>query len=114
MKTTIKTMDYEKVMALPRPQHKLPRKPNMFWRTLVRGLSFFGMQGTNFKYETERMELVGKEPCLILMNHSSFIDLKIVSRVFFPRRHAIVCTSDGENIEFVWENKYAQPWTPEK
>ncbi len=30
------------------------------------------------------------------------------------KMYDIVCTSDGENIEFVWENKYAQPWTPEK
>ncbi|MBR4017783.1 MAG: 1-acyl-sn-glycerol-3-phosphate acyltransferase, partial [Oscillospiraceae bacterium] len=35
------------------------------------------------------------QPCLILMNHSSFIDLKIISRIFFPKRYAIVCTTDG-------------------
>ena len=29
------------------------------------------------------------------MNHSSFIDLKIASRIFFPKRYGIVCTSDG-------------------
>jgi len=32
---------------------------------------------------------------LILMNHSSFIDLKIASRIFFPKRYGIVCTTDG-------------------
>ena len=53
MKTTIKKMDYEKVMALPRPQHKLPVKPHMFWRTLIEGLTFIGMAGTKFRYETE-------------------------------------------------------------
>ena len=36
-----------------------------------------------------------KEPVLILMNHSSFLDLKIVSRIFYPRKYGIVCTSDG-------------------
>ena len=49
MKTTIKKMDYEKVMALPRPQHKLPRKPNLFWRCLIRFLTIFGMMGTRFQ-----------------------------------------------------------------
>ena len=53
MKTTIKKMDYEKVMALPRPKHKLPRKPNLFWRVLIRTLTVFGMMGTKFQYETE-------------------------------------------------------------
>lgn len=35
------------------------------------------------------------EPCLVLMNHSSFIDLKIAIMVLFPRPFHIVCTSDG-------------------
>lgn len=30
------------------------------------------------------------------------------------KMYDIVCTSDGVDIEFVWENKYAKPWTPEK
>lgn len=42
------------------------------------------------------MEKLGKnEPCLILMNHSSFIDLKIAASVLYPRAFNIVCTSDG-------------------
>ena len=48
MKTTVKAMDYEAVMALPRPQRKKPLKPNWFWRILIRILSFFGMFGTGF------------------------------------------------------------------
>ena len=35
------------------------------------------------------------EPCLYLMNHSSFIDLKIASTILYPRPFNIVCTSDG-------------------
>ena len=61
MKTTIKQMDYEKVMALPRPRHKLPRKPHMFWRTLIRILCFFCMMGTGFRYGTEGFEKIGKD-----------------------------------------------------
>lgn len=29
------------------------------------------------------------------------------------KMYNIVCISDGENIEFYWENKYAKPWTPD-
>jgi hypothetical protein len=36
-----------------------------------------------------------KEPCLILMNHSCFLDLQIAESVMFPRPLNIVCTSDG-------------------
>ncbi len=28
------------------------------------------------------------------------------------KMYNIVCISDGENIEFYWENKYAKPWMP--
>ena len=96
MKTTVKKMDYDKVMQLPRYAHKAPRKPNIFWRLLIRLLTVFGMAGTGFTYETERMELLGKkEPCLILMNHSCFLDMQIAHRVMFPRAFSIICTSDA-------------------
>jgi hypothetical protein len=42
------------------------------------------------------MERLGKrEPCFILMNHASFIDLKIASTILYPRPFNIVCTADG-------------------
>ena len=42
------------------------------------------------------MERLGKnEPCLYLMNHSSFIDLKIAATLIYPRPFNIVFTSDG-------------------
>ena len=85
MKTTIKKMDYDKVMALPRPAHKMPRKPGMFWRCLIRFLTIFGMMGTKFRYETEGFEKIGKEePCLILMNHTCFQDMEVALRILFP------------------------------
>ena len=96
MKTTVKTMDFDKVMALPPYPHKAPRKPNLFWRLLIRLLTCFGLIGTGFTYETERMELLGKdEPCLILMNHSCFLDMQIAHRIMFPRAFNIICTSDA-------------------
>ncbi len=96
MKNTFKIMDYDKVMALPRPKHKKPRKPGMFWRALIRLLSVFSLSGTKFSYTEERMDLVGKkEPCLILMNHSCFLDMPIAYRILFPRAINIVCTTDA-------------------
>ncbi len=96
MKISVKNMDYDKVMALPRPQHKQPNKANIFWRTLVRLLTIVGMAGTGFRYEKERMELVDpKEPCLILMNHSCFLDMEIAHRILYPRPFNIVTTSDA-------------------
>ena len=96
MKTTVKNMDFDKVAALPRYAHKAPRKPNLFWRTLIRLLTVFGLMGTKFKYESERMELLGKdEPCLILMNHSCFLDMQIAYRILYPRAFNIICTSDA-------------------
>lgn len=96
MKTSVKKLDYDKAIALPRPAHKKPIKPNIFWRTLIRLLTVFGMAGTKFKLEQERMELIGKdEPCLILMNHSCFLDMQIAYRSMYPRPFNIVCTSDA-------------------
>lgn len=96
MKTTVKKLDYEKVMALPRPRRKLPVKPHMFWRTLIRGLCVIGMAGTHFRYETERMELLDKnQPCLILMNHTCFQDMEIAYEILYPRAFNIVASNDG-------------------
>ena len=96
MKTTVKKMEFEKVMALPRPQHKNPRRVNLFWRLLIRFLTIFGMMGTGFKYETEGLEKIGKdEPCLILMNHTCFQDMEVAYKILFPRCFNIVCSNDG-------------------
>ena len=96
MKISVKHMDYEKAMARPRPEHKNPKKCNLFWRSLIQGLTWVGMAGTKFEYETERMELLGKdEPCLILMNHSCFLDMQIAHRILYPRHFSIIATSDS-------------------
>lgn len=96
MKTAFVKMDYDKVMAKPRMEHKPPRKINMFWRCVVRFLSIFGMMGTKINFEVEGFEKISKdEPCLILMNHSSFLDMQIVHKLFFPRPVGLVCSSDA-------------------
>ena len=96
MKIKTKRLSYEAVMALPRPKHRDPLRPMFLLQLVIRVLAIFDLLPTKFTYETHGMERIGrKEPCLILMNHSSFIDLKIASRIFFPRPYGIVCTSDG-------------------
>ncbi len=94
IKTQIKP--YEEVLALPVQKRKRPVRPSMFFRILLRVLSASELKKVHFRVNTVGMErLSKKEPCLILMNHSSFIDLKIASTVLFPRPFNIVCTSDG-------------------
>ena len=96
MKTSIKQLDYEKVLALPRPKHKLPRKPDLFWRVLIQILTVFGMAGTRFTYKTEGMEAIDhEEPCLILMNHTCFLDMEIAHRLLRKWKFNIVASNDG-------------------
>ena len=93
IKTSAKT--YEQVMAMPRAKHHKPLRPNFLLQTVVRIAAIPDLFATRFRYTTEGMEKVGKQPCLILMNHSCFLDLMIVSRIFYPKPYGIVCTSDG-------------------
>ena len=96
MKITTKQSTYERVMAMPRPTRKKPLRPMMFLQILIRILAWFTLLPNKFSYTTEGMEKIGKkEPCLILMNHSSFADMEIASQIFFPRRYGIICTSDA-------------------
>ena len=96
MKTVIKEMPYEKVMALKPEKKQKPVRPGLFWRTLMRVLSKDELKSVNFKANYTGMEKLGrKEPCLILMNHSCFTDLMIAQTVFADRPMNIVCTSDG-------------------
>lgn len=89
-------MTYEKVAALPTFVHKKPIKPNRVFQILLRLLSVADLRATRFSWESRGMEQLGEdEPCLILMNHSSFIDLKIASTVLYPRPFNIICTYDG-------------------
>ena len=96
MKIATKKLPYEKVISRKRPKHHEPLRPNFLLATVIRILAIFDLLPTRFTYEKHGMEKISNnEPCLILMNHSSFIDLKIASRIFYPKRYGIVCTSDG-------------------
>lgn len=94
----IKTVDksYSEVMSLPVPPHRAPKKPSLLFRWLLKTTSAGDIKAANVTYRENGMERLGRgEPCLILMNHSSFIDLKMAADYFYPRPFSIVCTSDG-------------------
>ena len=95
MKIRTRSVPYEKLLALPKQKHQKPLRPNPVLTTVVRVASILDTIPTGFRYRKHRMEAAGKGPWLILMNHSSFIDLKIASRIFYPKPYGIVCTSDG-------------------
>ena len=96
MKIKTKGSTYEKVMALPRPSHKRPLRPNLLLQTVIQVGSLPSLWKTGFTYEKHRMELLDpKEPVLILMNHSSFTDMKIASGIFYPKKYGIVTTTDA-------------------
>ena len=95
MKINIKKMSYEEVMKLPRLQHKNPLKPQLWLATIVRLVCIPTLWKTKFSYTTERMELVGDQPCLILMNHSSFTDMKLAFGIFYPKKFGIVTSVDA-------------------
>lgn len=93
----IKTVkaDYVKVIDIKKPKHRRPMRPLFILMLVIRVLAFFELIKVGFSFTKKRMDEAGKGPYLILMNHSSFIDLKIASRIFFPKKYCIVCTSDG-------------------
>ena len=96
MKTKVTETSYEQVMALPKRPHKKPVKPNLFWRTLLKIVSAPALIKTGFKVKKVGMEKLGKkEPALILMNHSGFIDMEIAVSVLYPRAFNIITTSDA-------------------
>ena len=96
MKIATRKLSYEKAASLPRPAHRKPLRPMFLLQVIIRLLAILDLVPTGFTYTQNGMEQLGKkEPCLILMNHSCFLDLKIASRIFFPRRYGVVCTSDG-------------------
>jgi len=95
MKIKTMPMSYQDVLKLPRPVHKTPRKPSRLLATVVRIISAPTFWKTKFSYTTERMDLVGDQPCLILMNHSSFTDMKLAYGIFYPRRFGIVTSTDA-------------------
>lgn len=96
MKIKVKKVPFSFVEKIEKPKHKRPLKPLWILGAVIRLISLPDLWATRFSFTKEDMEKADDGPYLILMNHSSFIDLKIAYRIFFPKkRFSIVCTSDG-------------------
>ncbi len=95
MKIKVKKASYDYVMSLKRPQFGRPKRPNIIFRSLINLLSLPDTIATHFKYTKHNIENFKNGPYFILMNHSSFIDLKLASRIFYPMPYCIVSTLDG-------------------
>ena len=102
MKIKQRALSYEKVCALPRKRIGKPMRPSRILHTVIRILSAFHLWQTHFRFQKHGMEQLGKkEPCLILMNHSCFLDMEIASACLYPRPFHIVTTTDafvGKNL----------------
>ena len=95
MKINTKEMSYDEVLKLPRLKHKKPMMPQSWLASIVRVAIAPTLWKTKFSYTTERMELVGDQPCLILMNHCSFTDMKLAYGIFYPRKFGIITSVDA-------------------
>ena len=94
MKIKTMTRSYNEVMTLPRPKHKKPWKPTLLMGTVMRLAATPDLWATKFTYTRDKKS-EPKGPCLILMNHSSFVDLKMATAILYPKPFGIVCTTDA-------------------
>lgn len=94
IKDTVKS--YEEVCRLNTEKHRKPIRQSTVLRHVIKILSKVEMKATEFSCEYVGMDrLKDDEPCLILMNHSSFTDLQIIGTLFADRQYHIICTNDG-------------------
>lgn len=95
----IKTIQksYQEVLELPKEPHQKPQRQWSILRMLLKPVCFLLLMLSGFtSCEKVGMEkLSKKEPCLVLMNHSSFIDLEIAAYLLGNRAYHIVTTFDA-------------------
>ena len=96
MKIKTKDKSYSDVLKIKPAAHQRPAPQSALFRKLLGIFSAADLKDANFSYRKLGMErLASGEPCLVLMNHSSFIDLKIAATLLADRSFHIICTSDG-------------------
>ncbi len=97
MKIKTKRKSYREVLALPKVQHRKPLRQLVLLRWILKPVCFVLLKLAGFtNYEKKGMEKLKKdEPCLVLMNHSSFIDLEIAAYLLGDRAYHIVTTLDA-------------------
>jgi len=94
MKIRVKTADFDTVMARPRPRHRLPLKFVAPLRAIVALAARVLMLPVRFRSVKTGLDKVDG-PALVLMNHSSFIDLEIAAALCWRRPYSIVATTDA-------------------
>lgn len=96
MKISQKKKSYADVLKIPAPVRKKPGKPLFILKWIIKAYSAFDLWRNHAKFIEVGMEKLGKkEPALILMNHSCFLDLEMAEHYFYPRSLSIVSTTDG-------------------
>ena len=97
MKTIVKEKSYQEVMAMPREPHRKPKKQWTILRWALKPVCYVLLKLSGFTgVEKVGMEKLKKdEPCLVLMNHSSFIDLEIAALLMSDKPYHIVTTQDA-------------------
>ncbi len=95
MKIKTKAMRYSQVLTLKKRKHKNPKRPWWLFRKLIPLLGKKEMKDCGVEFIEECMDGLEKTPCLILMNHSSFLDLKIAFTYLKKRVFNVVATTDG-------------------
>ena len=89
-------VSYDEFEAIQPEPHRRPKKQSWFFRKLLQIVSLPDLIATRFSYKKIGMEKLKKgEPSFVIMNHSSFIDLEIVSHMFSDRPFNIVATTDS-------------------
>ncbi len=96
MKIKTRKLTYDEVMAIPASPHQKPWKQFAPLRWIIWLAASVDLLRVRFTYRRIGMEKLPKDqPCLILMNHSCFLDLEIIGKLFGDRPYQIVCTLDG-------------------
>lgn len=95
MKIKVKKLPYEEVLALKPAGKKKPCRPSKILKLLIRLISKSELKNVNFTYDFDGEKFDIKTPCLILMNHSSFLDLKMVAEIFKHTDYNVVSTTDA-------------------
>lgn len=105
MKIKTVYMDIEEVLAQPVQQHVYPKRPNIFFRMLLRAVSAPDLKATNFKYREFEMEKLGKRA--VLGTYEPFELYRSQDSLYgaLPQPLNIVCTSDG----FVGKERLMKP-----
>ena len=96
MKIKAKEISYDKFQELETYKHRNPIKRSFLLASIIRIVSGMTARSVKFKTNYINIEKIDKkQPYLILMNHSSFIDMKIASKILYPKKYNIVRTDDG-------------------